>query len=113
MSEKIIQRLKKDRPSVTISMRVPEDVLADLRTLAPLLGLSGYQSLIKAYISQGLRRDWVRVQEEPLRRVAESLERQGVGAEIIQEALKAAWGRPDRPYPQDLPASRAREPDPT
>lgn len=113
MSEKIIQRLKRDRPSVTISLRVPEDVLADLRTLAPILGLSGYQSLIKAYISQGLRRDWARVQEEPLMRVAESLERQGVGAAVIQEALKAAWGRPDRPYPEGAPAGRACEPDTT
>jgi len=113
MNEKVIRRLKKDRPSVTISLRIPEDVLADLRTLAPILGLSGYQSLIKAYISQGLRRDWVRMKEEPLMRVAESLERQGVGAGIIQEALRAAWGRPDRPYPLDIPTSRACEPDPT
>lgn len=31
---------------VTISMRMPEDVVEDLKRVAPLLGFSGYQPLI-------------------------------------------------------------------
>jgi hypothetical protein len=36
---------------------MPEDVVEDLNTIAPLLGFSGYQRLIRAYIGQGLRQD--------------------------------------------------------
>jgi predicted RNase H-like HicB family nuclease len=41
----------------TISMPVPDDVIADLKRHAPKVGFSGYQRLIRAYIGQGLRRD--------------------------------------------------------
>ena len=41
----------------TISIQIPEDVLEDLKHMAPLLGCSGYQPLIRAYIGQGLRQD--------------------------------------------------------
>jgi hypothetical protein len=37
----------------TISMRFPVDVLDDLKRVAPLLGFSGYQPLIRAYVDQG------------------------------------------------------------
>jgi len=37
-----------------ISMRIPEDVIDDLKEIAPSLGFSGYQPLIRAYIGQGL-----------------------------------------------------------
>ena len=49
--------LHKDRPMKHISIRVPEDVLEDLKRIAPLKGIGGYQALIKFYIGQGLRRD--------------------------------------------------------
>ena len=41
----------------TISIRMPEDVVEDLKRVAPVLGFSGYQPLIRAYIGQGLRQD--------------------------------------------------------
>jgi hypothetical protein len=34
-------------------MRIPEDVIEDLKEIAPSPGLSGYQGLIRAYIGQG------------------------------------------------------------
>jgi hypothetical protein len=49
--------LHNDRPMKHISIRVPEDVLEDLKRIAPLKGMGGYQALIKFYISQGLRQD--------------------------------------------------------
>ncbi len=55
MKKKLI--LHKDRPTKHISLRIPEDVLEDLKRVAPLKGMSGYQALIKFYISQGLRKD--------------------------------------------------------
>jgi hypothetical protein len=36
---------------------MPVDVLEDLKRIAPLKGMSGYQALIKFYIGQCLRED--------------------------------------------------------
>ena len=57
MDKRIEKRLRKDRKMTTISIRLPEDVIEDLKLLAPELGFSGYQPLIRAYIGQGLRKD--------------------------------------------------------
>ena len=59
--EKLKQRLKKKRPMTTVSIRFPEDVIDDLKQAAPLLGFSGYQPLIRAYVGQGLRVDLERL----------------------------------------------------
>jgi predicted DNA binding CopG/RHH family protein len=55
--ETLKQRLDKNRPMTTITIRIPEDVVEDLKRIAPVLGFSGYQPLIRAYIGQGLRAD--------------------------------------------------------
>jgi hypothetical protein len=47
---KLPQRLQKDRPMTMVSIRIPEDVVDDLKRVAPMLGFSGYQALVKAYI---------------------------------------------------------------
>lgn len=47
-----------------ISLRIPEDVLEDLKLVAPRLGFSGYQPLIRAYIGQGLREDLARLEND-------------------------------------------------
>jgi Arc/MetJ-type ribon-helix-helix transcriptional regulator len=49
------KRLWKDRPMTTVSLRMPEDVVDDLKHLAPRLGFTSYQALIRAYVGQGLR----------------------------------------------------------
>jgi len=72
----------------TISIRMPEDVVEDLKRVAPLLGFSGYQPLIRAYIGQGLRKDLDRLDRNPgLERLIESLRQQGVEKEIIDVAV--------------------------
>lgn len=72
----------------TISIRMPEDVVEDLKRVAPVLGFSGYQPLIRAYIGQGLRKDLERLDRNPgLERLVESLRRQGVDEEIINSAI--------------------------
>ena len=55
------KRLVKKRPMTTISMRIPMDVIEDLKRVATLRGFSGYQPLIRAYVGQGLRRDLERL----------------------------------------------------
>ena len=51
------KRLRKDRPKSTINLKLPDDVIADLQRIAPLLGFSNYHALIRAYIGEGLRVD--------------------------------------------------------
>jgi len=90
MSERIQKRLRKDRPMISISLRIPEDVVEDLKALAPVLGFSGYQPLIKTYIGLGLRRDLARLENDQVKLVVESLRRQGVDDHVIAEAIAEA-----------------------
>lgn len=72
----------------TISIRMPEDVVEDLKRVAPVLGFTGYQPLIRAYIGQGLRQDLERLDRNPgIERLVESLRRQGVDEEVINAAM--------------------------
>jgi hypothetical protein len=85
--EQLKKRLDKQRPMTTISMRFPVDVLDDLKRVAPLLGFSGYQPLIRAYVGQGLRTDLEQLEKDPVTALVESLKRRGVSEEVLQEAL--------------------------
>ncbi|AKE63220.1 hypothetical protein MYAER_0860 [Microcystis aeruginosa NIES-2549] len=71
----------------TITIRIPEDVIEDLKRVAPLLGFSGYQPLIRAYIGQGLRADLERLEGDTISALVASLKRHGVSDEVLQEAL--------------------------
>jgi len=85
------KRLRKDRPMTTISFRMPEDVLEDLKRVAPLLGFSGYQPLMRAYIGQGLRADLARFESTlEVAGLVESLRRQGIKEDVILLALEEA-----------------------
>jgi hypothetical protein len=71
-----------------ISLRLPEDVVDDLKLVAPRLGFSGYQPLIRAYIGQGLRTDLARLEEDTdLHQLIESLRKRGVTDEVIASAI--------------------------
>ncbi len=89
-NERILRRLRKDRPMTTISIRVPEDVIEDLKKVAPELGFSGYQPLIRAYVGQGLRKDLARLERDSAEALTASLRRRGVADEVIQEAIAEA-----------------------
>ncbi len=60
--EKLKKRLDKNRPMTMVTIRMPEDVVEDLKCIAPVLGFSGYQPLIRGYIGQGLRADLERLE---------------------------------------------------
>jgi len=84
-------RLQKNRPMTMISLRIPEDVLSDLKKVAPQLGFSGYQPLIRAYVGQGLRADLARLAENPdVSHFIESLRNHGVDDSVIASALADA-----------------------
>jgi len=85
--EALKKRLEKNRPMTTITIRIPEDVIEDLKRVAPLLGFSGYQPLIRAYIGQGLRAALERLEGDTISALVASLKRHGVSDEVLQEAL--------------------------
>ena len=88
--EKLKKRLDKDRPMLAVTLRMPEEVIADLKRIAPLLGFSGYQPLIRAYVGQGLRKDLERMDSDVLSGLVASLKKRGVSAKVIKEALAEA-----------------------
>ena len=88
---KLAQRLQKDRPMTMVSIRIPADVIDDLKRVAPMLGFSGYQALVKAYIGQGLRTDLERLEGGvEISALIESLRKKGVKDEIISSAMAEA-----------------------
>jgi len=87
-SNDLKKRLQKDRAMVPVSIRMPEEVVDDLKKIAPQLGFSGYQPLIRAYVGQGLRQDLARLDAAPkLESFIESLKRHGVEDAIIADAI--------------------------
>jgi hypothetical protein len=91
-AETLRKRLDKNRPMTSVTLRMPEDVLEDLKKVAPVLGFSGYQPLIRAYVGQGLRHDLKRLEKDRLSALIESLRRHGVSDDVISTALEDVNG---------------------
>lgn len=89
-------RKNPDRPMTTISMRLPEDVIEELKRLAPMLGMNGYQPLIRFYIGKGMRESLAELHGSQWERLADVLHKRGMDdeqvADIIAEARAGASG---------------------
>ena len=48
LRERLKTRLQRNRPMTTISLRMPADVIEDLKEIAPMLGFTGYQPLMRS-----------------------------------------------------------------
>lgn len=106
------KRLARNRPMTSVTLRMPEDVVEDLKRIALLLGFSGYQPLIRQYIGQGLRVNLARLEDPPLLgRLVESLKRHGVDealiADAMAEALPEAHRAPDARGAEKMTRSRS------
>ena len=88
LSEILKKRLAKDRPVTSITMRIPVDVVDSLKAIAPYKGFSGYQTLLKAYISEGLRRDEVAYAPDAVERLARALKKRGVSKKVLDDAMR-------------------------
>ena len=73
-----------------ISIRLPQHMIDELKEIAAAKGFSGYQGLIRYYISQGARKDLDEMDAPNLKNVARALKEHGVSKKVIDEALKAA-----------------------
>lgn len=87
INERLKTRLRKDRASTTITMRIPTDIVHSLKTVAPMRGFTAYQTLLKSYISEGLRRDEAQFDQYTARKLADALKRRGVAEQVLEEAL--------------------------
>ncbi len=88
--ETLKKRLDRDRPMTSVTLRMPDDVVDDLKRIAPLLGFSGYQPLLRTYVGQGLRKDLEQLEGDKVSALVSSLKRHGVSEEVIEEALAEA-----------------------
>ena len=55
MTDRIKRNMQPAKAMTLISLRLPNHVIDDLKEVAPSMGSGGYQVLIRAYISNGLR----------------------------------------------------------
>ena len=90
ISERMKTRLSKERAMTSITLRIPADVVDSMKEIAPLKGFSGYQALLKAYISEGLRRDEAEFSFSKAARLIEALRKRGVSDAIIKQAEREA-----------------------
>ncbi|SJM89704.1 conserved hypothetical protein [Crenothrix polyspora] len=88
ISETIKNRLGKNRPMTSITLRIPVDVVESMKKIAPYKGFSGYQALLKAYISEGLRRDEAQFTFSKEAQLIAALKKRGVPDSIIEDAAR-------------------------
>jgi hypothetical protein len=91
-TERLKRNMQPNKPMTLISLRLPEHVIDDLKDIAPTLGFGGYQALIRAYISNGLRkhlseREAQRAKDNTVEEFSQRLLAHGVPALAIQEAV--------------------------
>ncbi len=90
LNETLKKRLSRDRPVTSITLRIPVDVVDSLKAIAPHKGLSGYQTLLKSYISEGLRRDEAMYSADAVERLTRALKKRGVSDKVLGAALREA-----------------------
>ena len=90
ITDTLRKRLAKDRPVTSITLRIPVDVVDSLKAIAPQKGFSGYQTLLKSYISDGLRRDEAAYSSNAVERLALALKKRGVSAKVLADAMRDA-----------------------
>ena len=90
LNEKLKQRMVRDRPVTSITLRIPVDVVDSLKAIAPYKGYAGYKTLLKAYISEGLRRDEAVYTSDAIERFARALKKRGVSGKVLEDAMRDA-----------------------
>ena len=86
ITERLKNRLMKDRPMTSITLRIPVDVVESMKAIAPCKGFSGYQALLKSYISEGLRRDEAQFSSVKEAKLIAALKKLGVPDSVIEAA---------------------------
>lgn len=72
----------------SITLRIPVDVVESMKAIAPRRGMAGYQTLLKAYLSEGLRRDEALFAVDEQARWVQALRRHGVPESVLDEVVR-------------------------
>lgn len=80
--------MRKDRPTTSITVRMPVDAIVFMEAIAPIKGLIGYQSLLKSCVSESLRRDEGQYLNTAEARVIEALKQCGVPDDVLENAAR-------------------------
>ncbi len=88
LSDRTKSRLAKDRAMTSITLRIPVDVVESMKAIAPQRGFAGYQTLLKLYLSEGLRRDESRLSSSVQARLMEALRKHGVPQALLDKAAR-------------------------
>ena len=88
LNDTLKKRLKKDRAVTSITLRIPVDVVDSLKAIAPHKGFTGYQMLLKSYISEGFCRDEAIFAPGVVECLSHVLKKRGVFKKFLDEALK-------------------------
>lgn len=103
------------RPQVPVSLKMPVEMVEDLKRVAPLRGFQGYQTLLKQYVGQGLRRDLEKFRDEleeltVSARIKEQVEKALADREFsvseIDEVIREVFGMLDEQPEPEVKASR-------
>ncbi len=86
--ETLKKRLNPKRPMASVTLRMPADLIDDLKRIAPAKGFTGYQALIRAYVGEGIREDMELLDDAPIKRFVARLKAKGVSQKVISEALR-------------------------
>ena len=73
---------------ISITMRIPLDVVESMKEIAPHKGFTGYQTLLKSYISEGLRNDEARYSLGATARLIEALKKRGVPNDVLEDVAR-------------------------
>ncbi len=79
-----------NRPWMTVSLRLPVDLVDDMKEIAPMLGWTRYTTAMRGYIGRGLYEDYDRLLGSPVAKLTQSLRASGVADEVIADAVCAA-----------------------
>jgi hypothetical protein len=80
-------------------------MIEELKEIARAKGFSGYQGLIRYYVSQGMRADLEELDRPNVEAIARALKESGVSKKVIDKALDAAQAeRPARLSRPDFPS---------
>ena len=95
--DRIKRNMQPDKPMTLISLRLLDHVIEDLKEVAPSLGFGGYQALIRAYISNGLRkhlaeREAQQAKDSTVEEFSQRLIAHRVPEQAIQEAVAEMRG---------------------
>jgi len=88
-NKQLSKRLDKDRATTSITLRMPVDVVDDLKEVAPLLGFSSYQALLKAYVGQGLREDLENLDNENPEWTDKTFKKAKPASEVMPELIES------------------------